>query len=60
MVINVSGSIVQNAEVLENEILSGTRLNSSLSPEQKLQMKYCQSREICRDVVGRIFFLDNA
>jgi len=34
-------------------------LSSSLMLKQKLQIKNCSSREICRDVVGRQFLKRN-
>ncbi|VVC35342.1 Cation efflux protein [Cinara cedri] len=48
----LGGPIAQNSSVPGNEILTTTPLNSSLLPKQKIQMKYCRLREICRDVVG--------
>jgi len=49
-----SGPIVQNAKVPDEESAIAL-LNTGQLLKKKIQVKNCSSREICRDVVGRIF-----
>jgi len=45
----------QNTGVLDEEGANAP-LNSRLLLKQKIRIKNCSPREICRDVVGRIHF----
>jgi hypothetical protein len=48
-----TGPVVQNARVSDEESANAL-LNSGQLLKKKIQIKNCCSREICRDVVGRI------
>lgn len=48
------GPVVQNTTVPDEESANAL-LNSGQLLKKKIQMKNCCLREICRDVVGRIF-----
>jgi len=51
--ISLTGPTVKNARV--SEIENNVPLNAGQMLKQKLQIKNCNPREICRDVVGRQF-----
>jgi len=49
-----AGPVVQNVKVPDEESANAL-LNSGQLLKKKIQMKNCCPREICRDLVGRIF-----
>lgn len=46
----------QNTGVIDEE---GVPLNSRLLLKQKLRIKNCSPREICRDIVGKIYLFSS-